>query len=289
MRQFIIISLLIGIVFPKSEIGKDIPQEFFQICEELHLQKNCLEGVKIFFAKDIDEMTYLAGGGVPEWGAGIAIPEKDVVIILRVGSIDEQRKVLLHELTHIALHRKLRSRKDNKNIHIPRWFDEGVAQLHYGFNIHRQSQLAWAVLWRNIFPLEALERVNGFVSPHAKVAYAEAHDAALYIENYCTIGALCDSIASAGDFNEGFLKATGISIYEFYDEWKKHLVRSYILFVLLGDSRFLWVLIVLLFLLLGIMKIIRQRLQMAKLHRQAEIEGWQDPEHFFQGYDDHGI
>ena len=229
-------------------------------------------------------MLYLAGGNVPEWGAGLALPEKGVVIILRQGSLDEQRKVLLHELTHIALHRKL-ERSDADYIAIPRWFDEGVAQrLSGGFGIHRQSQLAWAVLWRNIFPLEMLERVNNFNSPQAKVAYAEAQDAVIFLEKYCNLGELCDSIVGADDFVIGFKNAAGISLYEFYEEWQKHLLRSYVLFAILGDSRFLWMFIVLLFLFLGLLKMIRHRIRMWKLHKLAENEHWHNPEDFYQDY-----
>ncbi len=286
MRILLFILFSICAIFANGD-NEIIPEDYSIICRALHLQNNCLDNVKIFYAKNYNEMLYLAGGNVPEWGAGLALPEKSIVIILRQGSLDEQRKVLLHELTHIALHRKL-EQSDADYIPIPRWFDEGVAQrLSGGFAIHRQSQLAWAVLWRNIFPLEMLERVNNFNSPHAKVAYAEAHDAVIFLEEYCSLGELCDSIVGVDDFGIGFQNAAGISLYEFYEKWQKHLLRSYVLFAILGDSRFLWMFIVLLFLFLGVFKMIRHRIQMGKLHKLAELEHWRNPEDFYQDYGEH--
>lgn len=251
------------------------------ICSTLHLARDCLGNVKVLFADNYDEMRRLSGGVVPEWGAGVALPKYGVVIILRKGDLSRQQDVLMHELTHIALHRKIGG--DANDIPVPRWFDEGVAQkLSGGLEVNRQAQIAWAVLWRNIISLQSLEQVNEFNSARAHLAYAEAHDAVLFIENFCSIGRLCDSIAFYKDFESGFRAATGISIYEFYERWHKHLVRSYLPFVILGDQRFLWAFAAIAFIAFGFIRLIQLRRRMAKLRKIAQQEQWGEPKDYFE-------
>ena len=246
--------------------------EFSRICSTLNLPADALDSVKIEYAKNYTELLELSDGMIPEWGVGVALPEKRTIIILYRGESERVQRILYHEMTHIALHIKL----DGQNI--PRWFDEGVAQyLSGGFEISRQGQLAWAVLWRNIIPLQALEQVNTFNSPKAELAYAEAHDAILYLMEFSELGALCDSIAAADDFATGFHNGSGMTVYEFYREWLRHLARSYVPFVVLGDQRFLWTFIVAFFIIFGTLKFIRQRKKMAKLHKLADEENWQEP------------
>ena len=255
-----------------DEIDDGIATFKMRICEALHLPKSSLDDTKIAFAKDNDELVRMAHGNLPEWGVGVAIPERNEVIIIRTGNFQKDRTVLNHELTHIALHRKL------QDIPVPRWFDEGVAQyFSSGFTISRKAQLAWAMLWRNVLPLQSLEYVNSFNFSNAELAYAESFDAVLYLAEHNNIGTICDSIVSAHDFGDGFRRATGSSMYGFYREWVRHLSRKYLPFILLGDQRFLWTFAGTIFLIFGIFKFIRQRKHFAKLRKQAEDEHWDEP------------
>ncbi len=279
MRIFISIAFLFATVFPQSSFFKR--SDFGEICLSVGLPKTCLDDVRIVFADDKDELHRLSGGAIPEWGAGFAVPGDNAVVILKSGDVERLRAVLVHELTHIALHKKL-SPRSGAQIGIPRWFDEGVAQrLSGGLLVSRQSRIAWAVLWRNVIPLQALERVNEFNSPGAKLAYAEAHDAVLFLERLCPIRRICDSVSAAEGFQEGFRRATGMTIYEFYERWHKHLLSAYLPFVILGDQRFLWTFVVLVFVLFGMFRFIRQRRELAKLHRLADEERWEKPDDLY--------
>jgi len=275
IKNFSIVFLVfIGFVFA-DKIDKQIAGSKARICDAFHLPESSLNDTRIEFARDNNELARLSYGYIPDWGAGVALPDRNTIIIIKTGDTERDRIVLNHELTHIALHKKL------QGIPIPRWFDEGVAQyLSTGFTVSNQAQLAWAVLWRNILSLQSLEYVNSFNISNAELAYAESFDAVLYLAESNDIGTICDSIALTEDFGDGFRNATNLSIYDFYRRWVKHLSRRYLPFVLLGDQRFLWTFASVIFLLFGIIKFIHQRKHFAKLRKQADDENWGEPQNY---------
>ncbi len=252
--------------------GKDfISVEGARICPQVGLPPGCLEGVRIEYVSSRGELVRRIPG-VPEWGVGAALPERNLVFIVRGGSPDKIERIIRHELAHIALRRKV------GDIYIPRWFNEGVAEkIAGGMTFGEQVRLGWAVLFRGIIPLGKLEQVNTFDSEHAGLAYAEAADAVEFLQNFCPLAQLCDSIAKHRDFAEGFRAACGMSVYRFYRRWLAHLREKYFVFVVLGDTRFLWSLVGVFLLTAGMWSFIRQRRKMAELHRRAEEEGWSEP------------
>ncbi len=276
MRKIIITIILIFSSFLFGETIRGVVVDKAKICAILNMNSHCLDFVEINVVKNYEELNRQTSHHIPEWGVGVAIPEKNRILITESGDAEKIHKILHHELTHIALHRKLRG------IPIPRWFDEGIANyLAGGFEISQQAQIAWAVLWRKVISLSALEQVYTFNSADAELAYAESHDAILFLAEYSPIGSICDSIAHYGEFEKGFQTAVRMNIYQFYREWEKHLGRKYLPFVILGDSRFLWTFIVIFLLVFGMVKFIKQRTHFARLRQQADEQGWNEPpEHY---------
>ena len=271
MKYWFPIIILVSFIFAQND-GLLKSNECERICLTLHLHENSLSDIRIIYARSFDELYSLSDGRIPEWGVGVAIPDRNTIIILKGADPVKVQRIFNHELTHIILHKKL------DGIGIPRWFDEGVAQyLSTGLDISAQAKIAWAVLWRKIYSLRALEQMNTFNSPNAELAYAEAHDAIIYLNDFCKIGDLCDSIVKTDDFAKGFQKGCGMTVFEFYRKWIKHLGRRYLPFVILGDQRFLWTFAVVLFVAFGMLKFIRQRKYMAKLRKEADEQGWQEP------------
>jgi hypothetical protein len=79
--------------------------------------------VLIAIAPDKATFRQWVGPGAPEWGAGIAIPDENRIVLQGRGapsSAGDPTVVLRHELAHLALHEYLGDRA-------PRWFDEGYA------------------------------------------------------------------------------------------------------------------------------------------------------------------
>ena len=82
----------------------------------------------IAIAADRDGFRALTGGAAPEWGAAVAFPESQRVVMQgqRAGSdAGDPVVVLRHELAHLALHEALGGLP-------PRWFDEGYASYAAG-------------------------------------------------------------------------------------------------------------------------------------------------------------
>ncbi len=206
------------------------------------------------------ELGDFAGGNFPEWGAGFANSEHNFVAM--VANADQS--VFLHELAHLAIEKKV-----GDSVFVPRWFHEGVARtVSSGLTTEDRARLAWAVLWRNVYAMEQLEIVNSFSGVQAELAYAQSHDAVLFLSSLCSVGTVLDSVAVYADFSTGFARACGMSMGEFYVIWQEHLARSYVLPLIIGDDRFLWSAAALLVILLGANAILRK-----KRYQKSEEQG----------------
>lgn len=246
------------------------------MCIKLGLTDTCWKNINV---KIVDNFSHLSHPYylIPDWGAGVAIPSENLIILLRHNETEGIPVVALHELAHILVHRKL------SGIAIPRWFDEGIAQtLSERWGTQKSVTLAWAVLWRNVIPIEELEHINSMVWIKAELAYAESYNAVLFLTNElkADISEILDSVVATGNFSDGFNKVTGMTTKEFYHRWSKRLFKWYLPFVLIGDQRLPWTLLTLIFLILGFAKIIRYKIRMKKIHEQ-EIEEHKINEDFY--------
>jgi hypothetical protein len=79
--------------------------------------------VAIIVAPDAAHFRAWVGGMVPEWGAAVALPQSQRIIVQGRGATSaagDPASTLRHELAHLALHEYLDDLP-------PRWFDEGYA------------------------------------------------------------------------------------------------------------------------------------------------------------------
>lgn len=84
--------------------------------------------VLVMIAPDAATFREWVGGGVPEWGAAIAIPSQSRVVVqgsAASSAAGDPRVVFRHELAHLALH-------EHVGDAVPRWFHEGYAQYAAG-------------------------------------------------------------------------------------------------------------------------------------------------------------
>jgi hypothetical protein len=116
----------------------------------------------------------LIGPHAPEWGAAIAIPSEQRIVMQgsRAGSdAGDPRVVLRHELAHLALHEAMGDIP-------PRWFDEGYASFAAG-EWGREQVIATnvALAWKGVPSLAALDSAFYGGPARAAGAYALAHRA----------------------------------------------------------------------------------------------------------------
>jgi len=94
------------------------------------LPRGLPDGVTAVLTHSDAAFDQVTGGRVPEWRAGVAIPDLDVLVIPlgegRSIADRESRRVLRHEWAHLGLHQSL------EGLRVPRWFDEGYAQWASG-------------------------------------------------------------------------------------------------------------------------------------------------------------
>jgi hypothetical protein len=130
--------------------------------------------VLIVIAPDRRRFAELIGPHAPEYGAAIAVPSEQRIVMQgsRAGSdAGNPLQVLRHELAHLALHEKLGDLP-------PRWFDEGYASFSAG-EWGREEVIATnlALAWRGFPSLEALDSAFYGGAGQASAAYALAHRA----------------------------------------------------------------------------------------------------------------
>ncbi len=176
----------------------------------------------------------LTSGRVPGWGAGAAFPGRNTVVV-RLGG--DPRRVLRHELAHLALHAMVRR--------VPLWFDEGYAAFAAGeWDRLDALRVNLEILRGRIPDLRGLDAALRAGAGEAEAAYALATTAVLLLNRLGGSRGLRPLIAnlSAGEDFDGALRITyGMSLGQFEKLWREDLRGRYG-WLLLGTSvAVLWV------------------------------------------------
>ena len=130
--------------------------------------------VHIEIAPNEDAFRALIGPSAPEWGAAVAFPRSQRIVMQGrfIGAeVGDPLEILRHELAHLALHEALGGLP-------PRWFDEGYASYAAG-EWDREETLAtnFALVLRGVPSLDELEERFYSGAQQATGAYALAYRA----------------------------------------------------------------------------------------------------------------
>ena len=178
------------------------------------------------------------GGGVPEWGIGVAIPEEQRIVMQgRAASsrAGDPRVTLRHELAHLALH-------DYMGDAPPRWFDEGYASYAAG-EWGRDDVLASSIVLalRGVPRFPALDTLISGGTARAEQGYALAHRAVADVAALDPKGGLTLLFKYWHDgrsLDGAFRQAYGITVDGFEAQWRQATRRRYGALALLGDVGF---------------------------------------------------
>jgi hypothetical protein len=125
--------------------------------------------VLVSIAPDAARFRQWVGPTAPEWGAAIAIPAEQRIVMQggRAGSdAGDPLVVLRHELAHLALHEKMGSLP-------PRWFDEGYASVAaHEWTRELSIETSNGLVWRTLPTLEQLD--DGFQSGESQANWSYA-------------------------------------------------------------------------------------------------------------------
>jgi len=130
--------------------------------------------VLIAVAPDRERFRSWIGDSIPEWGAAIAVPAEQRIVMQgsHAGSdAGDPLMVLRHELAHLALHERLGDLP-------PRWFDEGYASFAAGeWGREEILSTSLALVVRPVPSLDSLDEGFARGSTRASATYALAYRA----------------------------------------------------------------------------------------------------------------
>ncbi|MFO7892189.1 MAG: hypothetical protein R6U63_00525 [Longimicrobiales bacterium] len=232
--------------------------------------------IQVFLAPDQARWDSLTGGAAPEWGAGIAVPDRGLIFL---PTFDWERTpphtvyiTLRHELAHVALQRYVGQAR------APRWFTEGYAQWAAG-------EWEWESAWRlrltflgsDASPLDSLTLHWPVGEWDARMAYLLSASAIAYLVDRSGERGLrifLEQWRETQDFEAAFRDVYGLTLGQFEEDWRAHVKRSYGWTVLLGQSIFFWLFLAI---LLVVFWVIRKRRDRARLEELRATEPPDDP------------
>jgi hypothetical protein len=229
--------------------------------------------VLIAIAPDAERFRAWVGPGAPEWGAAIAFPDQQRIVMQggRAGSdAGDPAVVLRHELAHLALHESMGRLPS-------RWFDEGYASVAAGEWTREQSlETSVGMIWRTLPTVDSLE--SGFYrgAGEATWSYALAHRAVAELEALDKangLGNLFRYWKETGAFEPAIRLAYGLTSDQFNRHWHDITRRRYGALALLSNVS----LAVGIFgVLLGPLFIARRRRDRRRLEAMRTLEAAQD-------------
>ncbi len=229
--------------------------------------------VTIALAVDQAQFDEWTGPGAPEWGDAIALPDLGR-IVMRGRSLnrspDDPRRVLRHELAHLALHDALGALP-------PRWFDEGYAAWTAG-EWGRDEVLATnlALVLRGMPRLDGLDGYFAGGKTRAEQGYALAQRAvadlaALDPQRGLTL--MFQYWRSTGAFDPAIRKAYGITAETFESRWRSNTRRRFGGIALFADVT-IGALVLLVF--MGPLWVIRRQRDKRRLEAMRAADAVQD-------------
>jgi hypothetical protein len=228
--------------------------------------------ITVFVAPDAARFDSLTGGRAPEWGAGVAFPQRGEIVLpgyvsARTGT-HSLPIILRHELAHVVLQRRI------GDADMPRWFTEGYATWAAGqFDDSQGWRLRLALLTGRAPPLDSLSLEWPLIAADAELAYLLAASAVRYLHSLgspATFDRFLDSWAGSGSFEHALRTVYVISTPQFERLWRAHVRRHYGWVQIIAQSIFVWSVLTLLVLLLFIIRRRRDRGRM-QLLRQNEL------------------
>lgn len=192
----------------------------------------------VYIAPDERRFREWIGGGAPEWGIAVAIPEESR-IVMQGKSADSRagdpKVTLRHELAHLALHEAMGN--------LPRpWFDEGYASFSAGEWTREQVLMSsFALAVRGVPRFSGIDSMIASGAVRAEQGYALAHRAVGDLAALDPAGGLTRFFAYWKDTRSADAaarRAFGVTLDGFEDTWRKTTRRRYGALALFADMGF---------------------------------------------------
>ena len=196
---------------------------------------------QVYIEDNLQEFKRRIGTAVPDWGAAVAMPYKQMMVIkspahFRLGK--SLFELVKHEYAHLALEDRLQHAK------APRWLDEGLAMyVAYEWGWSSNFALSQAVVLGSLVPLQDIEKLNRFPEGRAQTAYAQSYVAVKYLVDeygFETFNILLDNLMNRQSMDDALMAAVGSNYKGFETEYLKYLKTRYNLLTIFIDMSYLW-------------------------------------------------
>ncbi len=248
-------------------MAKDI---FPEIARNLRLLNEA--PITIILAHSDKHFRLLTDGKVPEWGGGAADTHNRIIWLKPsklIGSKQTFKKIVAHELSHIALGMVLNGKS------VDRWFEEGMALYHSGeYGWSQNLLLARNFFFGGTIPLNDIDRVLNFRLEKASLAYQESLSAVKYLtEKYGKeiLSKIAWTLRSNTNMDLALNKTIGIGFDEFESQWYKTMKNKYRWYPIM-DYRFIFSLLIILLFIAAVISV--KRKQMRKNWDEGELYGF---------------
>lgn len=184
----------------------------------------------------------LTGGTIPDWGAGVAIPDRHTIVLPTFASErtwgGNQRAVFRHEWAHIGLSEYL------DGLRSPRWFDEGYAQwASGGWDASEAWRLRVTLARGRAPPLDSLSLSFPRDQASAQVAYMLAATAVEYLTRASGVRGLEIFLGrwrESGSFESALRTTYGVTSGQFEEDWRRYVRSKYGWLLVLSHSLVFW-------------------------------------------------
>jgi hypothetical protein len=227
--------------------------------------------VSAYLAPDEPAFARLTGGGVPEWGAAVAIPDRDMLVLPVYASTrtlgGDRPRVLRHEWAHLALHQYAAPMR------IPRWFDEGYAEWAAGWDNSEGWRLRILIGIGRAPSLDSLTLEWPRDAASAEAAYMLSATVIEYLVGESGergLSLFLERWKQTGSFDAALLSTYGETPGQLEIHWRSWVKRRYGWLLVISQSAVVWAVMGVLLSLLVVLRRRRNREKMARL-RAGEV------------------
>lgn len=164
---------------------------------------------------------------LPPWTLGVSLHHANHVILMPVTD-DRLRRLVVHELTHVALDLKLRAGRREA----PRWVHEGLAQWMEGeMPAVQKDVLGRAAAANELLPRAELQAAFDGPRQRTDLAYAQSHALVQYIVEKGPPGALgrfMQFLVETGDEDLALRRAMRLPLDVVDRKWLTYLRSNYL-------------------------------------------------------------
>jgi hypothetical protein len=221
-------------------------------------------GTTIVLAPSPEAFSEAAGGRVPEWAGGLAIPSRLLIVMpaYPVPGVDRRsaQATLRHEIVHLVLHETFPSP-------LPRWFDEGYSEVASG-------TLRLALLLGEAPPLDSLEMAWPAREGRARMAYLLSATMVDHIRRRTGeegFALLLENWRRLGSLDRAVRVTFGMTMGQLEDEWRAAVRSRYGWVTLAANVGAVWFAAMLLGFLALIPRRRRNRARMAAMEAEGRM------------------